>query len=226
MPPKRISFSERISIFKQRVNSAKHSGAEFYRELRRYPSALFGIALILILVIISIGTVIAIPYNRAISLWRGDDQVWLNNPMNAPPAWINFFRKDKLPETIKLNSQDGSVPKVVDASTAGKTNVTMSFSFDYNYDTLPQDVMVRFNPIYEKTQPFVTMTWITPDGREILLRNMAVSRSMFDLFDSDTILKKKFGKTNPVDALFNKPGGRPGEALKGIYTLKIERDSF
>lgn len=41
------------------------------RELRRYPSAILGLTIIGLLIVLSIYAVIAIPYSEAIRLWRG-----------------------------------------------------------------------------------------------------------------------------------------------------------
>jgi hypothetical protein len=45
--------------------------ARTFAELRRYPSAIFGLSIIVVLVALSIYTVITIPYEKAIQLWRG-----------------------------------------------------------------------------------------------------------------------------------------------------------
>ncbi len=47
-----------------------------FRELLHYPTALAGTIIILGLVAISIYTVIAIPYSKAIELWRGMEADW------------------------------------------------------------------------------------------------------------------------------------------------------
>ena len=55
------------------------------REFMKYPSALIGFVIILILAIVSIYTVIAIPYDKVIRLWRGGDDVWFATPQTAQP---------------------------------------------------------------------------------------------------------------------------------------------
>jgi len=44
------------------------------RELRQYPSAVAGGAMIIALVVIAIYTIIAIPYAEAVHLWRGGQE--------------------------------------------------------------------------------------------------------------------------------------------------------
>jgi peptide/nickel transport system permease protein len=72
------------------------------KELFKYPSAIAGAIIILVLVGISIYAVIAIPYSRAIVLWRGGEDIWYQNPKLVPPEWTNFFRSDR--KSTRLNS--------------------------------------------------------------------------------------------------------------------------
>ncbi len=46
-----------------------------FKEIMRYPSAVTGMIMILILIIISAYAMISIPYNQAIGLWRGGEEV-------------------------------------------------------------------------------------------------------------------------------------------------------
>ena len=83
------------------------------KELLKYPTALAGAIIILILLAISIYTVIAIPYDRAIQLWKGAEEDWYKNPKLAAPVWYNWFRSDKLPETIDLTTTSPGVTRTV-----------------------------------------------------------------------------------------------------------------
>jgi len=203
------------------ITGATHSVVDFFQSLSRYPSALAGLAIILILIIVSIGTMIKIPYSRVIPLWRGDNQAWIANPIEAQPAWTNLFRKDKLPETIQVSSQDNPALKEIGVDASGNKTLSMTLAFDYEYDTLPQDVLVKFDTITKNLQPFVSMRWVTPDGRIIQLNHFAVTQDMLDFFSQDYYLTTKFYDTTPVEALFGKPGGAPGEALPGHYELRM-----
>lgn len=81
------------------------------REIRRYPSAIVGLLIVILLVVLSVYVVIAIPYQEAITLWRGGDDIWRSLPRTVPPAWINHFRSQKLPETIALDSRKGAAER-------------------------------------------------------------------------------------------------------------------
>ena len=69
------------------MNSLKNS----LRNLFYYPSAVLGTLVVFLLVFLAIYAMIKIPYNEAIRLWRGGEEVWYLNPKFAPPAWINLF---------------------------------------------------------------------------------------------------------------------------------------
>jgi peptide/nickel transport system permease protein len=71
---------------------------ESLRELARYPSAVAGLAIIVLLILLSLYAVIAIPYSKALDLWRGGAQ-WQMYPANARPVWVDWFTGDKLPRT-------------------------------------------------------------------------------------------------------------------------------
>ena len=70
------------------------------KEIAKYPSAIAGGTIILLLVLLAIYAIVAIPYDEAIRLWRGGGEIWGDNPRIVPPAWTNVFRKVKQPETI------------------------------------------------------------------------------------------------------------------------------
>ena len=71
-----------------------------WSQLKSYPSAVAGLILISVLVGIAVYALAAIPYSEAVRLWRGGDNVWLETPRNARPAWLNFFYKEKQPVTV------------------------------------------------------------------------------------------------------------------------------
>jgi len=223
---KKPGFADRLHTFRLQLAGVGYSVVGFWRDLRNYPSAIVGLGIILILVLISIGTVLVIPYARAISLWRGDDRAWIRNPIEAAPAWTNFFRQQKLPENIQLNSLDGGTAKEIKVDPKGNTSITLEFRFDYAYDEPPQDVLVLFDPHYTSKQPFVWLTWITPDGREIPLKNIAARLDTMFRVSTDTDVANKLRTAAPVDTLFARPGGQPGEVLKGTYRLRINGFTF
>jgi hypothetical protein len=141
------------------------------REIRRYPSAIAGLLIVLMLVVLSIYVVIAIPYREAITLWRGGEGTWRSLPRTVPPAWINTFRSQKLPETIDLDSRKGAAERQETPLGEGKS-VTLLYTFDYQADDFPREINIFFETSYKERAPFASITWYTPDGREIAIADL------------------------------------------------------
>jgi peptide/nickel transport system permease protein len=197
-----------------------------FKELLRYPSAIVGGAIIIFLLLLSIYAMISIPYDQALVLWRGGEGIWTQTPRYAAPVWMNYFRRDKLPETIKLSTLDGTAPKTV---TPGETTteVLITFTFDYPYDDFPQDIAVFFTSVYDAKEPFVNMSWITPDGREIRVANFAISASQAYYVSQDTKLQRRLGGLPPQQALFvADPAAGLSPPVKGTYQLIVDATTF
>jgi peptide/nickel transport system permease protein len=76
-------------------------------QLRRYPAAVAGLAIIATLIAISIYTVIAIPYGQALEMWRGGE-AWRMHPVNARPVWVDRLTGGNQPRTIMVSSRDAT----------------------------------------------------------------------------------------------------------------------
>lgn len=196
------------------------------KEMFKYPTALAGVLIILIMTGISIYAVIAIPYNEAIRLWRGSEQDWYRNPKTAAPRWYNWFRKEKLPETFFISTEDDTVIETVDES-GGQRVYHYTFPFDYSYDSFPDELTLYFTAQYAEKAPFVGVTWITPDGREIRMGNFAIEKKHTYRITQDEKLQRKLGGLSPVVGLFTgeESAGDP-RPLKGEYRLQLEAVTF
>lgn len=195
------------------------------REVTQYPSAVVGLLFILALILISVYTLITIPYGEAVRLWRGGEAVWGDTPRNAAPVWTNWFTREKLPETLVLDSAEGDVEKVVDTSNPERDKLIMNYEIDYQYDTFPPELILFITAQYQEKNPFVSMTWITPDGREIRVADVTPKPSDSYRFDQDSRLQRRLGGLTPVVGLFADPNSADPEnptPLKGTYTLTTE----
>lgn len=198
----------------------------FFREISRYPTAIFGSIIVLILIIAAVAVVIAIPYEEAITTWRGGEQVWGKNPRTVPPTWTNWFRSEKLVESMDLKEGDDEVT-VEESVTEGGTHIkTITFTLDYQYDTFPQDLVLYFDATYEAKKPFASIKWYTPDGREVKVGNFAVGATQTYPLLQDKNLKKKLGGVVPNIGLFLDPNSTEERPLKGTYQLVIEAITF
>jgi len=195
------------------------------KDLRRYPSAIFGLVIIFLLLVVAIYTMITIPYNEAVRLWRGGESVWYNSPKTASPVWINWFRAEKLPATITVSSEDEGVEKTVEVIDEEKSLTDISFSlfFDYPYDDFPQEVTLYIDTNFVDKEPYVSVNWVTPDGREIRVGDFASSRNESYRISQDTKLERRLGEVKPEIGLFLDPNSDPADpdAVRGTYELQI-----
>ncbi|MEW6404210.1 MAG: ABC transporter permease, partial [Chloroflexota bacterium] len=194
------------------------------RELLRYPSAIAGSIVIFLLVFVAAYALITIPYNEAIRLWRGGEEVWYQNPKFAPPAWFNVFLETKLPESFVANSEDGSMEKVVTVGEQSTSRIDIIYSFDYIYDSFPQEMIIYFKGDFVEKLPFVSILWLTPDGREVRVGDFGILERQTFRFSQDEKLKFRLRSDEPVKALFQNP--ETGEIVKGTYQLVINGITF
>lgn len=196
------------------------------QEISRYPSAIFGIIIVLILFITAIVVVIVIPYDEAIDTWRGGEAVVGKNPRNASPKWYNWFRKDDLVESLVLMESDEGV-SVEEMTTKGGTTVsTTTFSFDFQYDNFPQDIFLYFTSQFDEKQPFITIKMLTPDEREIKMSNFAIGKSHTYSMIQDDKLTKKLGDVKPNIGLFIVEDDETQTTVKGTYQMVVESITF
>jgi len=203
-----------------------------YATLKQYPTAVGGMLIIVLLIGLSLYAVISMPYNRAIFLWRGSEDVWAENPKYAAPVWLNLFRSKKLPETIVVKTSD--VPEAdkeqeVISSSIAKT--TTMLEFDYPYEYFPDGEMtVFFEGDYSTRAPQVSLTWITPDGREIPLKTTSAKDGGRYAIGSDSALERTaFGGVKPTIGLFADPATLHDPepvVLRGTYKLRVEMTTF
>ncbi len=194
------------------------------REIARYPSAVVGAVVILVLIGVAIYTMITIPYQKAIDLWRGGEDVWYQNPKTVPPEWYNLFTSKKEPISFVINDKKGNLTRTVKTHSDGSSTITLTYSFDYKYDDFPQDMALYFNTKFLKKQPFVSLVWITPDGRNIKVSNFAVPNQFTYRISQDSVLQTKLNGVDPMIGLFTDPKAKSTKTpvpVKGTYQLEI-----
>jgi peptide/nickel transport system permease protein len=201
--------------------------------MAQYPSAIVGIAIITLMMAVGIYALIAIPYAEAVHLWRGGEAVWYQNPKNAAPAWFNYFTRQKLSETILIASFEEENP-VLQKDLAEKeitprgtgSDITLTYTFEYDYDDFPKDLIFYFRSTYNEKLPFVAVRWYTPDGREIRVTDMSIQRRQTYRFLQDTRLVRRVQGVSPEIALFADPNSETPVPLKGTYKVVIEGLTF
>lgn len=189
-----------------------------------YPSAIVGVMVIVLLVVVAIYTMITIPYSQAITLWRGGEEVWYQNPRFAPPAWINLFSSKKYSESFTASTTEGSITKTVIPGEDGVSTVEMIYEFNFDYDVYPQEMLFYFTSTFKEKQPFVSIELITPDERTIRIANYAIGNKLTYRFSQDPKLRAKLRADDAIQALFSLPESHIPQ--KGTYKLVLTGTTF
>lgn len=187
------------------------------KELRRYPSMVAGLLLILFFVGLSIYTVIALPYGEAIQLWRGGPGVWDESPRNAVPFWFDLFYKESLSRTIVVPFEAEIKTEQAIDDRMKRVEIVLPFGFDY--DTFPNGLSI-FTRATVATAATVSMR--TPDGRTITREGDWLFRKNSDVYyvSQDGLWRTQLENMAPHVGLFADPEdtARP---VKGDYELVL-----
>jgi peptide/nickel transport system permease protein len=197
-----------------------------FRNLLSYPSAVLGSVIILFLLSVAVYALVTIPYSEAVRLWRGGEEVWYRNPKYAAPAWFNFFNNKKEPLSFAVNTSDGGMTKTVTPNDADISTVDITYTFDYEYDGFPDEMILYFRPIIKEKFPFVSIAWFTPDDRKIRIADTAVQYNTTFRFSQDLKLQTRLNTDKVMQGLFTDPQAKEPIPLKGQYKLVISGTTF
>ncbi len=196
-----------------------------FQKLLYYPSAVVGMLVVFLLVFTAAYAMIKIPYNEAIRLWRGGEDVWYQNPKFAAPAWINLFSSQKYAESFAVRTSDGTMEKIVEPGAEGTATYTMNYAFDFEYDFYPQEMILYVTSTFKDKPPFISLEWLTPDERKIRIANVAIAGQDYTYrFSQDEKLKTKLKSDDVIPVLFSLPGETV--PAKGKYQLLVTGATF
>jgi peptide/nickel transport system permease protein len=191
------------------------------QELRHYPSAIVGLAIVGILIAVSVLTVFSMPLDQAIRLWRAGEGVWEESPRNASPMLINLWPGNNYPQTIVLRGSFESSPTVMEKGSGGVGRIHIRLPFTFDYDGFPQDIQIFYTSRYEKSPPHASFIWRTPDGREIDLGSRTLRQSGTYSVTQNQELASRL-ESDPRIGLFSRPNSQQKSPLKGEYELVIQ----
>jgi hypothetical protein len=150
---------------------------------------------------------------------------------------VNVFRKNDYLSTILIDSKTQPLTK----SIREESFVDISFSFDYQYPEIPQEVFIVFTPVFDEKRPFVEMAWIRPDSREFYMKSYSVDGpKRIDLADQISrreqsaflkTIEQQVGVSGDSELsdlliLFNDPDADRPTLLTGEYQIRIEGRIF
>jgi peptide/nickel transport system permease protein len=191
------------------------------KRLRHYPCLTVGLALIAALVGISIYAVIAIPHSEAIRLWRGGPGVWDDNPRSVRPVCADWFTKDRLPRTIVVTVEDGTM--TAEPVGDGMNRVEIVLPFRYEYDGFPTELTLRSAMTGGEASTLASIYWEKPDGEMITLQEDRLMRPSDTYYISqDAALRAQLGALPHCGLLADSQDG--ASELKGDYQLVVQAE--
>lgn len=217
------------SINPQKQNLIK----DFFNEFKKDKTGMIGLSILIIAILISLLEPLILTYKEAPKRWR-DINYWQDNPVSAPPVWLNFFQKEKASITSHIEEISFETNYI-----DGRLNYKILFEYDYNYDKSPVDLIFHLN-----IRGNTGLIWkvVRPDGESIILYDGLYSStgnlriSAFN--DSKNRILRFYREsvpaifsrqaesliTNPIEILFNTKRDDMAKdflALKGIYQFEI-----
>lgn len=130
-----------------------------------------GIALLIVLLVLSIYALIAFPPEYGKLVWN-NPKAWENYPKSAPPAWINLFASSKHFEHKILRAHDPIVFRAQD----GSIKMLYYLDLDYEADEFPKFFSASIRSVtYWKSPPVIAIKLLRPDGKTIELTSFIVA---------------------------------------------------
>ncbi|WP_432633820.1 ABC transporter permease subunit [Brachyspira sp.] len=217
------------SINPQKQNLIK----DFFNEFKKDKTGMIGLSILIIAILISLLEPLILTYKEAPKRWR-DINYWQDNPVSAPPVWLNFFQKEKASITSHIEEISFETNYI-----DGRLNYKILFEYDYNYDKSPVDLIFHLN-----IRGNTGLIWkvVRPDGESIILYdglyNSTGNLRISAFNDSKNRILRFYREsvpaifsrqaesliTNPIEILFNTKRDDMAKdflALKGIYKFEI-----
>lgn len=193
------------------------------RELRRYPSAIAGLVVLIFFIGFSIYTVFALPYSEAIRLWRGGPGVWDDNPRRAAPVWMDWFTSDRISRTIVVTLEDEGI-KTVEPVGGGMNRVEITLPFEFTYDRFPKELSLFTVGSFRQANENFAVYMRKPNGEIIILNEELEFRQHHSYrISQDLNLRRALGGASPHVGLFvADPLVDVSKPLKGHYELVVQ----
>lgn len=243
-PVKKRTFSRErfINNARESMKEIRERGQLFVHQLRLYPSALFGLTIITLLLAGSTYAFLFLPYEEIGLDFDQNRSTGFNvRPRVAAPVWVNLFSTKPLLSTLILDENSEQARVSYTTLDNGWTQKTVTFEFAYRYREIPTDVFIYLDTTYDEKIPFVSMQWTAPGGRKVNLKSRAVagdpnydietSLVPYRLLQENPEWKAWFVSDGqyPTPAyflLFAKPGSETPVPEEGTYQLEINTTFF
>jgi peptide/nickel transport system permease protein len=236
------SLQSRFQVFKKDFDTTLTNIKRFALEFKRYPSAMLGLFIIVLLIIGSLYAVIALPYKEIGTAWKGSTLTGRADiPKLARPAWFNFFSNNVKLSALSMNDESENVVRMERPLKNGGQQISIVYLFDYYYGDFPTEINLYLKGVFDEKSPFVSLKWITPDGREIKLKGLSTDNQRTYDFQEDIPARRwvsenenwekwfNFSKIFPTPnfyLLFADPNADTPKVMNGLYQLRISGITF
>ena len=206
---------------------------DFFNEFKKDKTGVIGLSILIIAILISLFEPLILTYKEAPKRWR-DINYWQDNPVSAPPVWVNFFQKEKASITSHIDAVSFETNYI-----DGRLNYKILFEYDYNFDKSPVDLIFHLNI---RGNTGIVWKVARPDNESVILYdglynstgNLRISafndsknRILRFYRESVPVIFARQSEsliTNPIEILFNIKKDDMAKdflALKGIYKFEI-----
>ena len=206
---------------------------DFFNEFKKDKTGVIGLSILIIAILISLFEPLILTYKEAPKRWR-DINYWQDNPVSAPPVWVNFFQKEKASITSHIDAVSFETNYI-----DGRLNYKILFEYDYNFDKSPVDLIFHLNI---RGNTGIVWKVVRPDNESVILYdglynstgNLRISafndsknRILRFYRESVPVIFARQSEsliTNPIEILFNTKKDDMAKdflALKGIYKFEI-----
>lgn len=191
-----------------------------WRALRRYPSALAGLALVLLLVALALYAVIAIPYPEALERWRGGE-IWAQHPVNAAPVWLDRLTGGERPRTRVVHAE-----RAAREAFPGGERLHLDLEFGFQAGGFPSELTLFLKAGFDRQPPFVRLTWEGPGGLREPLGTYQVRREERIRLSQDWALQRRLGAPAHIGLFGGSGDGAADTPRRGDYRLVVDAIAF
>ncbi len=147
-------------------------GRDALREFWASKVSKMGVALLVLLVVVSVYVVLTYPLDFGLRYWN-NPAYWADNPKAVPPEWWNLFTDKKLPPHVIKDFHEPSDVR----DQRGRRILEYVYSFDFQYDEFPSFLSISLNNVTfsSRRPPRVEIFLDRPDNISVRLLRFTVT---------------------------------------------------
>jgi len=133
---------------------------EFFNEFIKVRIGIIGLVIIALFLILLILEPYILPYKETNKRWR-DIKYWEDNPVGAPPVWVQTFSKIKKPKTEFIKKYE-----IEETNENGLIYRNYYFDYNFKYSVGPDNIIMHLNV---DGLASIQVTLVRPDDEEVVL---------------------------------------------------------